>query len=101
VVDPVVPSAAFFEHPNIRVSFYCAGLNAERRPALITNAKGASQSVEPQTVAQALAALKGMPEFGDGALTTKGGTLLAPDTRLQPGGEYIFVPRTPSGRFLR
>ncbi|GAQ78986.1 hypothetical protein KFL_000220170 [Klebsormidium nitens] len=73
------------------------GTDAGQTSALITTASGASQPVEPQTVSQALDALKGIRGFGEGVLTAEDGTLLAPETRLQPGGQYTFVPDSPSG----
>jgi hypothetical protein len=47
--------------------------------------------VEPQTVRDALNYLKSIPGFGNGVLQ-RVGTGLAPDTRLQQGQDYVFVP---------
>lgn len=63
-----------------------------------TKAGSASAQMEPQTVAEALAALKRDPDFGEGNLQSPNGVILANDSRLRGGNDYVFVPATAAGK---
>lgn len=77
-----------------------AGSGAQAQVVRIKNASaGQISEVEPQTARDALQYLKNIPGFGNGVLQNKNFTGLAPDTRLDPRQEYVFVPGPNSSLF--